>query len=261
MFSELKVRIQRDFFENKKYTYDEYIDIGIEHLEQMAKAFEKDMYACMNVQTTGQLIVEEDWFPELRIDVFLSHTWMNDGLQFAFVGWLYSTFGLRCMIDSYIWGNFGKLTDEYNGLYSNHRKKANGGDVFDYSCSNRVLNHIVSMLHIAAVKMMDKAEAVVLFNTDEDWDIYDNRSLSRRYLPWIYTEAAIINCMRVRPLAEYRRQASDREAFMEENRISKLSEDVLENELVQWEQEYDNGDKDIHPLDILYKLLYTIEYA
>lgn len=259
MFSELKVRIQRDFFENKKYTYEEYIDIGIEHLEHMAKAFEKDMYACINVQTTGQLIIKEDWFPELRIDVFLSHTWMNDGLQLAFVGWLYSTFGLRCMVDSYIWGNFGKLTDEYNGLYSNRRKKANGGEVFDYSCSNRVLNHIVSMLHIAAAKMMDKAEAVVLLNTDEDWDIYDNRVLSRTYLPWIYTEAVIVNSMRAKPLAEYRRQALDSESFMEENRTTKICEDILENELVQWEQEYDE-DKDTHPLDILYKLINTIEY-
>ncbi len=65
--------------------------------------------------------------------------------------------------------------------------------------------------------------------------------------------------MRAKPLAEYRRQALDSESFMEENRTTKICEDILENELVQWEQEYDE-DKDIHPLDILYKLINTIEY-
>ena len=254
MFSEFKLKIQRSFFEDKEYTYSQYIDMGMEHLEQMANAFEKDMYACINVHATEQLIVEEDWFPELRIDVFLSHMWMDDGLQFAFVGWLHSTFGLRCMIDSYIWDSEGKLTDEYNMLYSDRRKKANGSEVFDYGCSNRVFNHIISMLYIAAVKMMDKAEAVILLDTDENMYIYENRTLSRRYLPWIYTETVIAGSIRRKHLNEYRAKAENID--FNANVISEKTECISEDELGQWEQEYRN--EDMYPLDTLYKLLNII---
>lgn len=249
MFSKLKLKIQRNFFDEKEYTYDEYIDIGLEHLEQMAKSFEKDMYACINSHTTEQLIIEEDWFPELRIDIFLSHLWMDDGLQLALVGWLYSTFGLRCMVDSYIWDSVERLTDEYNGLYSNRRRKANGNEVFDYGSGNRVSNHIVSMLYIAAIKMMDKAEAVILLNTDVERYIYENRTLSRRYLPWIYTETVIANSIRRKTLASYRTQSQ--EEVMEG--VSEISGYISECELEQWEQEYRS--EDMYPLDTLYKLL------
>ena len=251
MFSELKFSIQIDFFENKKYTYDEYIDIGIEHLEHMARCFEKDMRACINVNTTDQLIIDGDWFPELRIDVFLAHLWRDDGMQLAFVGWLYSTFGLRCMIDSYVWDSLKKLTDEYNGIYCNRRRKTNGGEVLDYGSGTRVLNHIMSMLHVASVKMMDKAEAVIFFNTDDIQYICENRTFSRRYLPWVYTENVIANYMRIRPLNEYRSQDWDMTAEL--NGISKVSEYISEDELEQWEQTY--TDKEEHPLDTLYKLL------
>ena len=251
MFSEIKLKIRRDFFVDKKYTYEEYIDIGMEHLEHMAMAFEKDMFACIGARTTDQLIIDQDWFPELRIDVYIPHIWMEDGLQFALAGWLYSTFGLRCMIDSYLWYNVDKLTDEYNNSYSNHRKKSNGMDVFDYKCGNRVSNHVMSMLQIASVKMLERAEAVMFLNADEEMYIYENRTLSKRYLPWVYTEMVIADNMKTKPLSEYRRQSSDINA--EAGKVSKLNEYISENELEQWEQECEG--KDIHPLDVLYKLL------
>lgn len=254
MFSKLKLKIQRNFFDEKEYTYDEYIDIGEQHLDQMARSFEKDMYACINAQTTEQLIIDEDWFPELRIDIFISHLWKDDRLELALVGWLYSTFGLRCMIDSYIWDSIERLTDEYNSLYSNRRRRQNGNEIFDYGCGNRVSNHIVSMLHIAANKMMDKAEAVIFLNTDDDWYIYENRGISRRYLPWIYTEEVMANNMRRKSLASYRVQSWNKS--MEGNGVSETTEYVSENELEQWEQECRG--EDMYPLDTLYKLLNII---
>lgn len=252
MFSELKLNIQNNFFKDKRYSYEEYVDIGMEHLEQMAKSFEKDMFACINANTTQRLMVQEDWFPELRIDVFLLHQWIDDGLQFAFVGWLYDTFGLRCMIDSYIWGNARKLTDEYNCAYSNRKKKQNGNEVFDYGCGIRVSNHIISMLHIASIKMMDKAEAVILFNTDEDRDIYENKTLSKRYLPWVYTEMVNVQNLRRKPLTVYRKYYIENT----KNIISDKTENISEDELENWENEYSYGDR--HPLDVLYIILNII---
>lgn len=252
MFSEIKLNIQNNFFEDKKYTYEEYIDIGIAHLERVAKSFEKDMYACIDAKTTEKLMVQEDWFPELCIDVFLSHLWIDDGLHYAFVGWLYDTFRLRCMIDSYIWGNLRKLTDEYNCAYSNRKKKQNGNEVFDYGCGIRVSNHLISMIHIATIKMMDKAETVILLNPDEDRDIYENKTLSKRYLPWVYTEMVSAQNLRRKPLAAYRKQYIDNT----KNVISDTIENISEVELEQWKDNYSY--KDMCPLDILYKILNII---
>lgn len=253
MFSEFKLKLERNFFENKKYSYEEYIDIGIEHLEQMASLFEKDMFACINAHTTDQLMIEEDWFPALRVDVYLSHLWTDDGLQLAFVGWLNNTFGLRCMIDSYIWGNVGRLTDEYNSLYSNHRRKANGGESFDYGSGNRVSNHINSMLHVATIKMMDKAEAVMFLNMDDEMYIYENRTLSRRYLPWVYTEIIGAKNMIKKPLDLYRKNSSE---AIEVNDGFEAPGYISENELDKWEQECEQ--ENAYPLDTLYRLLNII---
>jgi hypothetical protein len=181
------------------------------------------------------------------------------------------------MIDSYIWDHVSKLTDEYNGRYSSRRKRPNGSEVYDYGSGIRVSSHIVSMLFIAASKMMDRAEAVIFLNTDENRKIYENKTLSRRYLPWVYTEMVIAGNMRRKQLNTYKRQASEMHnaalanievtdmynvtsTGKEKTDIYSITstgiETISEKELDMWEKTYGYGED--RPLDTLYKLLNII---
>ncbi|MGR6005670.1 hypothetical protein ACT7CR_06905 [Bacillus paranthracis] len=48
--------------------------------------------------------LQEDWFPQLETDIFLSHSHGDKNKAIALAGWLNDTFGLRVFIDSCVWG-------------------------------------------------------------------------------------------------------------------------------------------------------------
>lgn len=48
--------------------------------------------------------MQENWFPQVEADVFISHSHKDEKLAIALAGWLKDTFGLTAFIDSCVWG-------------------------------------------------------------------------------------------------------------------------------------------------------------
>ena len=48
--------------------------------------------------------IEEDWFPSIDADVFISHSHRDQELAIGFAGWLHELFGITSFIDSCVWG-------------------------------------------------------------------------------------------------------------------------------------------------------------
>ncbi|MGB1318990.1 MAG: hypothetical protein ACPG5W_12310, partial [Flavobacteriales bacterium] len=48
--------------------------------------------------------MQENWFPQVEADIFISHSHRNHRLAIALAGWLHGKFGLTSFIDSCIWG-------------------------------------------------------------------------------------------------------------------------------------------------------------
>ena len=48
--------------------------------------------------------MQTNWFPQIKVDIFLSHSHKDEKLAIALAGWLKKTFGLTTFIDSCVWG-------------------------------------------------------------------------------------------------------------------------------------------------------------
>ena len=48
--------------------------------------------------------MQANWFPQIKADIFISHSHKDENLALALAGWLKVTFGLSVFIDSCVWG-------------------------------------------------------------------------------------------------------------------------------------------------------------
>ena len=84
--------------------FQSYIKCGESHLsEQKAKISDCLQNYIINGIADGTRLGKE-WFPEIEADIFISHSHADEKLAKGLAGWLHSTFGLNCFIDSCVWG-------------------------------------------------------------------------------------------------------------------------------------------------------------
>lgn len=81
--------------------------------------------------------IQEDWFPCIDADVFISHSHDDKYLVEALAGWLYEDMGISVFIDSDVWGYADTLLEQINDKYSNKRWDGTGY-VYDHEKCNRV---------------------------------------------------------------------------------------------------------------------------
>ncbi|ESU34124.1 hypothetical protein G3A_02690 [Bacillus sp. 17376] len=105
--------------------------------------------------------LQQDWFPEVKADIFLSHSHGDQKLTMAFAAMLKEQFGLTAFIDSCVWGYANDLLKKIDDVYCRNKK----GDMYDYDQRNFSTSHVHMMLSAAFTKMMDKAECLIFVNT------------------------------------------------------------------------------------------------
>lgn len=88
--------------------------------------------------------IEEEWFPQLKSDIFISHSHKDEETAKALAMWLSDTFKLDAFIDSTVWGYYTILLD------------ALLKETTIYNASS----HVHLMLNQALMKMIDKCEAL-----------------------------------------------------------------------------------------------------
>ncbi|SEJ40231.1 hypothetical protein SAMN04488018_1337 [Myroides marinus] len=177
--------------------------------------------------------MQSAWFPEIKADVFLSHSHADKDLVIAFAGWLKHTFGVTVFIDSCIWGNFKNLQKIIDESYS---KNLDGKYIYDkvlYASS-----HVHMMLNTALMQMIDTCECIIFVNTP--YSVKPNEVVAKIVSPWIYSEIGMTKLIRKKELKEYRVQPifeSDRtfsdklniEYNLDTDHLTKLSINDLNN--------------------------------
>lgn len=122
--------------------------------------------------------IEDDWFPTLDYDIFISHSHGDETLAQGLANWLDSSLGLKAFVDSKVWGNRTDLIKELvQQPYCEH-------------CPD-VITKVDTILKIALTKMIDKTECFFFLNTNN-------------YLPrpnetdsaWIYYELETVDKIR-----------------------------------------------------------------
>ena len=108
--------LKKDLTTNKAYYEDicdysnhrgikKFIEIGNNTLDKNKELIEKDLEKYINVDgTIDASTLENDWFPSVKIDVFLSHSHMDRDNAIILAGILKEKFDLNVFIDSCFWG-------------------------------------------------------------------------------------------------------------------------------------------------------------
>lgn len=129
-------------------------------------------------------MIQNDWFPEIAADIFISHSHDDEDSALHLARLLYDRFKLVSFIDSYVWGYANDLLREIDNKYC----KTNN-DLYDYNKRNYSTSHVHMMLMTALNKIIDKTECIFFLNTKNSIVLEDigNSTLS----PWIYGEIEI----------------------------------------------------------------------
>lgn len=233
----------------------EYQHIGKRIFNEGKKHFEEgfEEYIDLNGKIDGSSL-ESSWFPQIKADVFLSHSHKDEAIAKGLAGWLHLNFGLNVFIDSSIWGYSLDLQRKIDDVYCRNTTNT----AYDYDKRNYSTSHVHMMLSIALTKMIDKAECVIFLNTPNSissTDVITNRTHS----PWLYHEIAMTSFVRKKHPSDFREGLIKKGMFNEQRQLAieyKVDLSHLEllnqNDLGYWQQVYKVNKENFYPLDLLY---------
>ena len=149
---------QLDFSTFDVKTLQTYLTVGKQLYNQQKALVQKSLSSYLDPDglLDGSKI-EEDWFPQkdFSFDVFLSHSHKDEELMIALGGYLDKELGLKCFIDSQLWGYSEELQPKIDKACCrfNEVKKT-----WNYNDRNVSTSYVHNMLMVALTKMMDSTE-------------------------------------------------------------------------------------------------------
>lgn len=135
--------------------------------------------------------VQNDWFPQVKANVFLSHSHADIESVTLLADFLEEKFGLNCFIDSYVWGYFNNLI---NLLLE--------GEELTIENVSYVSSNVHMMLSMALNNMIDRCECIIFYNTPNSLSL--KGLIQQTTSPWIYNELTVSKIIRKRSKIEHR---------------------------------------------------------
>lgn len=261
MFQGFNLNIDDSFFSNNDYN-SRYYDIGKDLYHNKKKQINENLDDYLGVD--GSLDADkicENWFPNVKSDIFLSHSHNDEDLAIKFSGWLYQNFNLSCFIDSCVWGYSNDLLKKIDDEYCSPE----GTTLYDYNKRNFSTSHIHLMLSTALTRTIDNTECVLFINTPNSIERTSDIINECTYSPWIYAELQATHLLRTRPISDYRDspiiEKVAEQYFSNDLKVKYRCSlehliDLKTSDLNTWKQRYDNllpSSPSLHPLDVLYK--------
>ncbi|MCD1023986.1 toll/interleukin-1 receptor domain-containing protein [Enterococcus sp. SMC-9] len=208
----------------------------------------------------SQLI--NDWFPNYKSDIFLSHSHNDHRTAKRLAVWLKREFGLEVFLDSIVWGSADKLLKNIDNEYAILRKK---GDniTYNYDIRNFTTSHVHMMLSTALNDVINNTECLIFLNTPESINVGEV-SMRKTNSPWIYNELKIASLIEKKNPREtiLKEQLGKRQKEIYANGGLDILYDVqtqlgcletLDNKKIQeWQKEWRISNHKFHPLDLLY---------
>lgn len=142
--------------------------------------------------------LQEHWFPQIKADVFISHSHRDKDIATALAGWMHETFDLEPFIDSCVWGYADELLKSIDDRYCRNP----GGDTYSYEKRNGSTSHVHMMLSTALGMMIDNTECLFFLNTPNS--ITSDEAISRTQSPWLFSEIAMTHIVRRKKPQEHR---------------------------------------------------------
>ena len=197
--------------------------------------------------------IQANWFPEIKADVFISHSHQDKNLAFGLAWFLKEHFELKAFIDSAVWGYADNLLKGIDAKYC----LSSDRNLYDYKKRNWSTSHVHMMLSMALAGMIDNTECLFFLDTPHSKRLHANAE-EKTSSPWIYAEIAMSRLIRQRTMQEHRSSPVN-ECFSADaiqhslvmNHLTKLTC----NDLQKWMNEYKEYSYCFcSPLDCLYQL-------
>ena len=206
--------------------------------------------------------IQEEWFPQVKCDIFLSHSHKDIDKAKTFAGWVKNKFNLDVFIDYNIWGNINDLLKKIDNAYCYDKTKK----TYSYEKRNLTTSHAHMMLINALSDMINRTECLVFFESPNSINLKKLTHEATTESPWIYNELFLSKIIKI----EHKRKSTNLIKAEESIKIfSHLNEDfnptyitdtshlisLSNKDLKNWKEIYQNvNHKESHPLDLLYKL-------
>lgn len=130
------------------------------------------------------------WFPQIRADVFISHSHADQEDAIKCAGWLKENFGIEAFIDSCVWGHADDLLKTIDLTYCLN----SGGKTFDYDKRNRSTSHVHMILANALSEMIDSCECILFLNSPNS--ITSANVVEKTQSPWLFLELGLMRTIR-----------------------------------------------------------------
>lgn len=241
LFEYISMQVRRDFNGSQKEITTEITTA----LDRIAKNSTIDAYK-----------IEELWFPNVKCDIFISHSHKDIVLAKKFARWIYDRFGLTSFIDSSVWNHSSSLIDEINKKYSLNEK----GN-YDYKKIINVTNHVNTILISAILKAIDSSKCVFFLNTPNSIGSAKDSTEQTTHSPWLYSELMFTYIIDKNQKKKARDSVpkSPSHSVVEDLKMNfKLPTKHLENiddgDLSTWEFEKDDYSNK-EPLEILFDIM------
>lgn len=208
-----------------------------------------------------------DWFPNIKADIFISHS--HDDLKIVkrLAIWLEKKFQMTTFIDSAVWGSATELLKEIDNEYSVLNKNKDGTNTYNYRIRNYTTAHVHMMLSTALMEMINSTECLLFLNTPKSIHLRDFEERKTKS-PWIYNElkiASMIEKKEPKRLSEPSYKAelrsdktlkyfSELQIDHDVTRELSMFNNLTNTDLIDWQETYNamRNIREIHALDILY---------
>ena len=173
-------------------SYDSYLRVAV------TESYLSDVIHGSQVVDANKM--EDEFFPPVDADVFISHSHKDVELAKFLADWLYFNYGIKAFVDSEVWGGLNQLLKEMDDTYC---RKENSY-VYSYRLRNITTAHVHMLLNCALLKMIDAADCFVFLDTENSTvslrDEIENSKLEivGTNSPWLYSELVIVNFIRKR---------------------------------------------------------------
>lgn len=267
MYRGFNLLLENNFF--GKWDFEAFKKVGSKSLSSQKTSIEEKINSF--VRNDGSLdgsMMQENWFPQIEADIFISHSHKDEVLALALAGWLKKVFGLTAFIDSCVWGYSNELLKQIDDAYC-----LNGNHSYSYKKRNYSTSHVHMMLSVALTQMIDNTECLFFLNTPNS--LTPGTIINQTESPWIYSEIATTRLIERRHFSEYRLKRAV-ESFskggkitppvkyvLQVDHLTDIDNRVLSNWADSW-QDVDNRNHsfpqysknlEVHALDKLYELI------
>ena len=241
--------------------FEAFKEVGSDSFSSQKTSIEEKINSF--VRDDGSLdgsMMQANWFPQIKADIFISHSHKDEELALALAGWLKETFGLTAFIDSCVWGYSNDLLKLIDDVYCRNINR----NSYDYDKRNYSTSHVHMMLSVALTQMIDNTECLFFLNTPNS--ITPDTIINQTESPWIYSEIAMSRLIRKKELKEYRVMEYNEslKTFSKDEKF-KIQYDLPTDHLVdinvddlnEWEEKYEKQYSEnlrVHALDKLYEL-------